>query len=520
MAVFDVSFDGTRINNADAITGWTSDGVTPSLNADNYYQGTGSIAAQVKTTDAGFQYTSGAQNMSSRAALIKMASGRPGALQGNGISIRIGSTTANYYRFDLFSATTYPAVGGFQIVAVDPNVSQWRSATVGTPNLSSVTYWSFRAHYTANTQGANTFADAIDTIASGTGLTGTAGGGGDPAGKFLDYVTADESTDSNRWGVVTSRDGILFVNGTLTIGTSGTATIFESIGEAVVFPNNRVTTGFCGIKFDIQNAGTDIYLEGGLLNGRGSLFSSDDTRPRIQVVGTSGDFVMSGQSINGYEQVIFTSKVIATSCSFSNGALITAAGANLSGSTISGGTGTVALLWDANTNTNGRLDNTNFISRGTGHAIEFGASTPSEITFQSVDFSGYGDDDTTDAAIYNNSGKEITIYIVGSIPTVRNGTGASTVFVANPATLTLVGVKDHSEVRIYIAGTQTELYGVEDKEEGVDPAYSYTTIQNVDIVVHNVENYQYWRLANFPLPSADSSLPVSQIPDRNYRNPA
>lgn len=519
MAVFAVSFDGTRINNADDTTGWANNGVTPSLNGDNYYQGSGSIAAQVKTSDAGFQYTSAAQNLTGQAALIKMASGRPGALQGNGISIRIGSTTANYYRFDLFSASSYPAVGGFQIVAVNPNVAQWRNGTVGTPNLTSVTYWSFRAHYTANTQGANTFADAIDTIASGTGLTGLSGGGGDPAGKFSDFIAADEATEANRWGVVTSRDGILFINGTLTIGSSGNATQFTSVGEALVFPNNRVTTGFCGVKLDIQNAGSNIAIEGGLFNGRGALFGSDDTRPRIEVIGTAGTCTMSGQSINGYEQVILTSKVEMLGCSFSNGALIDAKGATLNGSSITGGTSTTALLWDVAVNTSGKLDNVSFISGGSGHALELGPNTPNEVTFQNLSFTGYGANGTTNAAVYNNSGKALTIYVVGSTPTVRNGSGASTTFVANPATLTLTGIAEHSEVRIYEAGTQTELFGIEDKIEEVDPAYSYTVAQAVDIVVHNVEGYQYWRLPNYMLPSSDSTLPVSQVRERVYRNP-
>ena len=94
----------------------------------------------------------------------------------------------------------------------------------------------------------------------------------------------------------------------------------------------------------------------------------------------------------------------------------------------------------------------------------------------------------------------------------------SAVTVQSAATLTLTGIVDGSEVRIYAAGTTTELYGIESKSAGVDPAYSYTSAQPVDIVVHSVD-YNYWRLNNYSLPSADASLPVSQVFDRNYRNP-
>ena len=105
-----------------------------------------------------------------------------------------------------------------------------------------------------------------------------------------------------------------------------------------------------------------------------------------------------------------------------------------------------------------------------------------------------------------------------------NGTAAGLTYSGLPvafesaATLTLKNVKDGSEVRIYKAGTTEQLYGLESKSTGVDPAYSYTNPQSVDIVVHSL-NYQYYRLNSYSLPSVDTDLPISQITDRNYKNP-
>lgn len=431
MTVFGVVFDGTRVNDADVVTGWANDGQNAVLDADQFYQGSGSIGAQIKTADAGFKYTSSSQDLTGRTALIKMVSGRPGGLQGNGLSIRIGSSDgSNYYLWNLLSATTYPPVGGWQIMAVNPNVSQWRSATSGTPNMSAATYWSFRAHYTSNTQGRNTFADAIDHIATGKGLTGTAGGGGDPAGSFANFATADAGTDANRWGIVTVRDGILFVAGTLTIGSS-VATEFTSVGETLVFPDHRVTTNFCGLAFDLQNASTNINIDGALFNGRGALYTSDDTRPRYSVSSTSGLLTITGSNFSGFEQAIFNTACSITSCTFSTGGLITAAGANLSGSSIVNSTTSVALLWNVNLNTNGLLNNMSFISAGTGHAIELGPSTPDTIAFFGHSYTGYAgtDGSSGDEVLYNNSGKAITVQITGfgNMPTIRNGTDASTI---------------------------------------------------------------------------------------------
>jgi hypothetical protein len=103
------------------------------------------------------------------------------------------------------------------------------------------------------------------------------------------------------------------------------------------------------------------------------------------------------------------------------------------------------ILWDRNADPNGVIDNSSLTSGGTGHGIELGTNTPATINLTNVTFSGYGADATTDAAIYNNSGKAIVINILGTgtVPTVRNGAGASTTVVAGTVTTTIT-VKDIS----------------------------------------------------------------------------
>jgi hypothetical protein len=105
-----------------------------------------------------------------------------------------------------------------------------------------------------------------------------------------------------------------------------------------------------------------------------------------------------------------------------------------------------AVFWDRNADTNTYLDGTEFISGGTGHAIELGTNCPTSITLTDVTFTGYGgtpgsnptsSSGSTDAAIYNNSGKTITINITdGTTPAIRNGAGATTVVVAGTVTVT------------------------------------------------------------------------------------
>lgn len=92
---------------------------------------------------------------------------------------------------------------------------------------------------------------------------------------------------------------------------------------------------------------------------------------------------------------------------------------------------------------------------------------------------------------------------------------AGTVTVINPAQLTLTGLQNPSEVRVYEAGTTTEVAGQENVTTGTFNA----TIQvpSVDIVIAALE-YQNIRLTNVDT-TTDLSLPIQQRFDRNYENP-
>jgi len=75
-------------------------------------------------------------------------------------------------------------------------------------------------------------------------------------------------------------------------------------------------------------------------------------------------------------------------------------------------------------------------STSSGHAIRITAA--GTYSFSGNIFSGFGNDETTSAAIFNDSGGLVTLNITGggNTPTVRNGTGASTV-IANAVTLSV-----------------------------------------------------------------------------------
>jgi hypothetical protein len=119
-----------------------------------------------------------------------------------------------------------------------------------------------------------------------------------------------------------------------------------------------------------------------------------------------------------------------------------------------------------------------------------------------VDGATYTGDITTTGTITLQNGGLI-------IGTATDSVGTTTV-----TTLNLTGLQPNSEVRVYDAGTTTELAGVENS----GTTFS-TTLQSssVDIVIHAL-GYEYQKIEGANT-SSNLTLPIQQRVDRNYRNP-
>jgi hypothetical protein len=169
---------------------------------------------------------------------------------------------------------------------------------------------------------------------------------------------------------------------------------------------------------------------------------------------------------------------------------------------------------------NNSLDGCTFLSDNTGHGLWL---TKPYVWYYLNDttFTGYASvsGSTGNEAVYNNSGGHIWISHSGTAGTlsIRNSTGGSVTLVSGQATLTLTGIKAGSEVVILAAGTTNVLASEETVNDG-DFSYTYTYVSNtyVDIVIHNVAGYQYFRIDDFLLDDVDASVPISQVIERNY----
>lgn len=347
-------------------------------------------------------------------------------------------TTSPWSEWDAFATagTPYPAAGGWQRVWIDP--TRTRDDGAGTLNLASIRQYGTR--YTIADVGGttpNVQLDRIDYLDGGGGLLVDGGTAPSPA-TLQDFVDADEGNTSNQYGIVATRDGVIFCLARLTVADA-TATIFNDSGFALIFADQLlVASDFMGVTFDLQNASTDIDIASGVIRSGGSTNRGD-----LIVTGTSGAFDADAMTFDGLRVITLTSACTVAASTFAGCGLITAAGANLSGCVVSGSiAATSALLWNVATDTDGLLDDMTFVSAGTGHAVELGSSTPSTIDFVGHAYSGYAgtDGSTGNEVLYNNSGKAITVNILGggATPTVRNGAGASTTLVASvPVSVTV-----------------------------------------------------------------------------------
>lgn len=136
------------------------------------------------------------------------------------------------------------------------------------------------------------------------------------------------------------------------------------------------------------------------------------------------------------------------------------------------------------------------------------------------------------AAIYNNSGGTVTIQVSGGgdTPSIRNASGSTTI-VENNVSLTISGLRDNTEVRVYTAGTTTELAGVEAATDGtaddrsvtfslaaglsVDIRFAHGTAADGNVYLVPPSN----SIESFTWPNATAELPITQIIDRNFDNP-
>jgi len=458
MTAVSVGADNLRADPMDTTinVGGIGGGAGAGVEDEAYYQNGAAISRKV--TGAGFFTDTGApRNMTVSGRQVVLYKVLVTNFAGiTNLEIRLGSANNAYSQYILADNSTllYKALGGFLIVAIDPSETGYRDSVVGSPSFSATDYFGIFANGPVS-KAENLVMDAVDV---GYGLYLTAGTAPDAAGEFSDYVADDEGDDVNgRYGYVTSVGGIPFVLGKLVKGattTSGSrtaaATRFSDVGGTIVWLDSFTAPGFSGIVDDLSNASTDIRVRKALSSVGNE--TTTDTRAVYEAFGTSGVADYSLSSFENWASFLLTSGCDFSGVTFSDCGLITAALGLLDSAAVSGSTSSAAVLWDEATDPDTYLADMIFTGNS-NHAIEFGTNTPLTINLSGQSYSGYNttlgsnlvaNSGPSDATIYNNSGKAITLNLLagGGGVSVRNGVGSTTTVVSGLVTVQVVVYDD------------------------------------------------------------------------------
>lgn len=525
MAAVAVSFDGTRVNDAEALgTVWTDIGGGKAASEPDFvYQNTAAVSEKVGTTEGGVALDTGGTTYdmtTPQVWICKMICTNSAALNNVGptgaiLEIGSGGRRSAYDRYYVVGGDTYRIVGGWLIVPIDPNGGN-QSARPGTaPTLSAINYFGLAATFGATSKAENVALDAVDIVPNGSGLTLVGGDGGDADGTFDSFVTYDEGTSTNRYGIVSTQEGILYVTGVLTIG-SATATEFTDTGAVIVWPDALFlnSTGFFGLDISLANASTVVTMTGCVFISRGTSGGTVDTRADVVFTGTSGSADLDSCRFVNLRVMTLTSAVTLVACDIQTVSL-TQSAAELDGCVIRTGSASgVASITDPTFGASA-IHDCDFVQDGAGHAIEL-SSVGATVTLSNITWSGYGADTTNSAAIYVSaaSGTTTINYSGGTAPTYRSA--GATVVVQASITITYTGLVAGTEVRVYRVSDGVEIDGIE-STAGTSFAAGLQSSVAYNVVVI-AKGYIPVRQNNVTY-TASISSPINIQADPNYSNP-
>jgi len=544
-----VSFNGTRITEAESTNGWLAEGgVDQTLETDFVKQGTYSIAKQVSgagglewnvydvtTTDAGrSDFTAGLDFSAGGAQegqvlFIWGYCTTPTLINtkaAGGLRVYLGTASTNCDIYYVDGADTYPS--GWVKYVIDPTKTP--SAVEGTGGASSnVQFIGMGALTTGNVKANNLAIDAIE-VGYGMQVTGSATDG------WQDVLDFD-AISTNQYGIFREKSGVVFGRGQMQIGTSASDCQWEDSGRQVIWENPTyyltsdspnepcVSTDFFKMVYSSPAATQTTVYEGIKVGdsdtaaGRAGM-SYIAAGPPVQVDASDTDIASFQIFGNLYKSIGngITLPEVATSDNEFAGVTVTQSGQLLSGgATLRNGIfanndtdADAALLWTSNIN----IKNYQFLANE--HGIEH-ATRATDVTYNNLVFSG-----NTFDINFTDPATDTQLYIAaqnGANPgTVDENAGTTDWTIDNPVFFTITGLVNTSTVQIVSTDETTVFYSDTDVT-GNETQYGYNYTSDVGAVVLVLHNSYLAFDQEVTLTADDASLPVSQIADPTYSNP-
>jgi hypothetical protein len=441
-----------------------------------------------------------------------------GQLHGKTVTIGTATNALNNYAVD--GSDTQPEGGNKAYAVKYTTAVPSPGEQVGSPGANPQ-WFGGQLSINSTAKGVNF---GIDAIRYGTGGFVTEGTSGDTA-TFTDFAVQNDDI-SNKWGILQAVGGGFEAQGKFYIGrtsggTSTQAYFVDSNALITLTDTPHSTSGFT--QFIIDGTGNTTCLWTNIT----ILALGTGNTGQIHVLNSGDTVTFTTCTFSSIGVTKLAAGVTANGCTWRDTDQITQSGGTIDDCTIAGNTNSSALLCDDPS----KIINCEF-TFSNGHALEFtetGTSNWVGNTFVGAYSGATGTNDTpnsgsVNAMIFNDSGGDVTLNVSdGDTPSVRNGAGATTT-INNTVAVTVTGLTDLTEVRVYDSATsnpQVELAGVEDATDGSTDNRSFTfSLQagtQVDIVYHNkLYDSIPPRTNGFVIPTTATTFEIVQLLDPNY----
>lgn len=502
----------TLANNNTGFGVWKRDGTggTPSAisEADVFLQGTGACSVKVSNQGVVLAYATGGLDLSAAGTHLyiwanMLAGGLMATRASNGLCMFLSSDTTlssgtNYSMWAVDGSDTYP--GGWVRYVID--VSKTRSTGAGTLNLSSVQHVGMYCDTRPNVaKFDNLVIDRID-YTTGTGLraygTSTTDNG------WGDLLAADEGTVGNKYGILTSKEGIIYCRGRVLLGDNvGTnATAFTDVDKVIVVEEpkyydggavaNCMATGHCGIEL-VGNGTGATSIQWGKKVGTGdtargrnglTLIAEHDGAELLFDDGNVNSALIYGTKIQGFTGALSwgtnTSHEMIGCTVDDCGQFDPVGGIVMRNNVWSGYKGAdAALLWNAAID----IKNCSFIANAdaTNNPAGIEHTATGSVTYDNLQFSG------NDADVYLSatSGTLTVNATSGTNAATSRAEGTSTVSIVNAVNIVLSNMIANSRVYVRNTTDAIDLFNQVESTSTFSQSVNYTGDKSLLIRVRN-----------------------------------
>lgn len=530
IAVGNTSTDGgTWSESSDAA--WDDAG-SPGDETDFYINYANCISAQYTKTGVGtiiYDHTADVTVDTNGAVIIWAFWASPPSLStyaNGGIRILAGEDAGNFYSWDCSGSDFEPnPLGGWYPYALDPSIGS-PDDTVGTISLPGS---SFGIAVSATAQ-ARGYPFAVNAIRVGRCSLEVTNGQAGSYGTFAGMNSFDTSTNV-RYGLFQNIYGSYRWQGLMSLGTSTTSVDFRDGNVSISVANTpNVSSNFNLIE--INNSSSNVEWSNVVMSSPGvnNSIAATASRGNFNVV-DNATVTLDGCSFTDMGTFTFnagTNDNTINTSTFRRCNLITTGGADFDGCTFDDTNDSTRAVTTSSPANAAKITNSTFISGGTGHGLEI-TGTAADITLSGIDFSGYDTANPGTAAnkaIYVNIATgSMTINISGGSGVTQDyhvRTAGATVTVSADTTVTFTGMKDNTEVRIYKTSDDSVIGGIENATAGTtdNRSFSWSAAAATDVYYHIINTtHEQISVYGYIVPSTDSSIPIAQKHDRNYRNP-